>query len=142
MNENKYKIDKETAEDEFERFCDGWEIDTDTSDMTEEDVTGFNAQKNHFVKAVQKNRLSVNDDGTLSYTFSDFSEKKAGETINIRQPKGAAYMEMDNFKEQQGVRKTFSVLSGMTGKSVGYFSGVDGVDLKPLQAVIILFLAG
>ena len=41
-----FLVDKETAELEFENFCEDWEIDDDLSDLKEEDVSGFNTQKN------------------------------------------------------------------------------------------------
>ena len=51
-------------------------------------------------------------------------------------------MEMDGFKDSQLIRKTYAVLAAMTGKQVKYYSNIDGIDLKPLQAIITLFLAG
>jgi hypothetical protein len=137
-----WKVDNETANAEFERFCDLWEIDSDIESMSNDDKSGFESQKSQLIKAIKRGRLSVNDDGTLNYTFSDFSEKNKGETITIKRPKGSAYMEMDGFNDKQMIRKTYAILAGMTGKAVSYYSNVDGVDLKALQAVITLFLAG
>lgn len=139
---DKFKIDKETAEDEFQRFCDDWEIDSDTSGMSEDDQTGFESQKSQIVKAIRLGRMIINNDRTLTYIFSDFSDKNKGEEIIIKRPKGSSYMEMDGFKDNQLIRKTYSVLAAMTGKEVRYFSNIDGGDLKPLQAVITLFLQG
>jgi len=137
-----YVIDKETAEDEFNNFCDSWEIDNDLDSMDDEDKSGFESQKSQLIKAIRKGRLSVNENGSLNYTFSDFSEKNKGESITISRPKGSSYMEMDGFNDKQMIRKTYAVLAGMSGKEVRYFSNIDGVDLKALQAIITLFLAG
>ena len=139
---SKFVVDKETASDEFDRFCEEWEIDDDVSCMSEDDQTGFESQKSKFISAVRRGRLSLNADGTLLYKFSNKSEKHKGESITIKRPLGSSYMEMDGFKDKQLIRKTYSVLASMTGKEIKYFSSIDGIDLKPLQAVITLFLAG
>jgi hypothetical protein len=82
---SEFKIDKETAEIEFNNFCERWDIDNDIESLSDEDKTGFESQKSQIIKAIKKGRLSVNDDGTLNYTFSDFSEKLKGESITIKQ---------------------------------------------------------
>lgn len=135
-------VDQETAEFEFERFCEGWEIDADKTNMDEEDKSTFESYKAQFVNAVKKGRLVYNDDETLTYSFSNKSEKYDGKNVTVRRPKGAAYMEMDRYKDSQGFHKAYAVLAAMTGHESKYYSGVDGIDLKPLQAIITLFLAG
>ena len=134
------KINQETAEQEFERFCDDWELDSDVSAMSEEEKEDFAGLKSKIVRAIKKGRLSF-DDGKLNYTISDKSENKSGEKLVISRPKGHTYMDMDKHKDREGVHKTYTVLAGMTGKSARYFSGLDGIDLKPLFAVVTIFLA-
>lgn len=136
-----YKINKETASEMFDAWCEAWEIDNDLTMMDDDDKAGFENQKRIFVKAVMKGRLVLNEDDTLNYTFSEKS-LKSGEQIKIKMPTGASYMDMDGYKDSQTIRKTYAVLASMTGQPVKYFSNVSGIDLKPLQAVIALFLAG
>ena len=140
---SKYVIDKDTAENDFIDFCEEWEIDYEIDDMTDEDKEGFENQKDKIVKAIMRGRMAFDrDTNTMNYTFSDKSEKQAGETIKIARPKGASYMDMDGYKDTQLIRKTYAVLASMTRKSISYFANIDGIDLKPLQAIITLFLAG
>jgi len=139
---NKYIIDRETAEEEFNRFCEGWEIDADKSSMTEEDKGAFESQKANFINAIKRGRLIYNEDESLTYKFSNKVERYKDKELIIKRPKGAAYMEMDRFKDQQGVHKTYAVVGAMTGHEAKYFSEVDGIDLKPLNAIVVLFLAG
>jgi len=133
-------IDIETSTAEFDRFCEEWEIENDITSMAEDERIDFKKLKDQFISAVKKGRLSVNNDGTLRYDFSDKSPGK--EPITIKRPSGSSYMEMDKYKEQQGVHKTYAVLGAMTKHAPAYFSDIDGIDLKPLQAIITLFLAG
>lgn len=142
MNKDKYIIDKETAEDEFDRFCDAWNLDYDISEMDEDDAKGFNTQKKQIIKAIRQGFLCLNDDNlTLTYKFSEYSAKIKNEEVTIKLPEGNSYMDMDGWKTGQLIRKLYAVLGSMTGKPVRFFSNVNGVDLKPLQAIVTLFLA-
>jgi len=135
------KIDHELAEDEFERFCESWEIDNDTENMSEEDRDEFNSQKSKLMNAIKRNRLVFHDDDeSFSYTFAK-PEKSKCDNIIIKRPQGSALIEMDRYKEREGVHKTYAMLGAMTGKDTKFFSGLDGIDLKVFMAVIQLFLA-
>lgn len=132
-----YKVDLEMAEDEFNAWAEDWEIDTDTEDMNDEDKTGFNTQKLKLIRAMRFGRLEYDrEDETLKYT----GKHKEGE-VKIKRPGGAALMAMDKYKDREGVHMQYAVLAAMTGKSSGYFSSLDGIDLKPYMAVVALFLA-
>jgi len=142
-DKKKNKIDRETAVDSFNLFCENWEIDCDESGMNQDDKIDFESQKSKIVNAIMKGRMVYDDSGIIKYTISEKSgEKLQGKEISIRRPKGAAYMEMDRFKDRQGVHKTYAVLSAMTGQDEAFFSKLDGIDLKPFMAVVTLFLAG
>lgn len=132
--------DAETAELEFEKFCDAWEIDNDTAGMNDEDKTAFEGQKAKIINSIKRGRFLFESDKVV-YTVSDKTEKHAGEKITIERPKGAALMEMDKYKDREGVHKTYSVLAAMSGKEPKFISWLDGIDVKPLLAVVTLFLA-
>jgi hypothetical protein len=93
------------------------------------------------IKAIRLGRLSYMDDESLEYVFSEKSTKQSGQKISITRPKGSAYLGIDQYKEQQGAHKTYSILAMMTKKPISFFSDIDGIDLKPLQAIMTLFLA-
>lgn len=138
----KDKIDKITAEKDFYDFCEEWEIDYEIENMNEEDSEAFTEHKNKIVKAIKLGRMIFcRNEGTMKYIVSRYTENKEGEEIIIKRPKGSSYMEMDNFKANSYIRKTYAILAGMTGKSVQFFAGLDGIDMKPLQSVMTLFLA-
>ncbi len=135
----KNTVDIQTATEEFNRFCEDWEIDFDESEMNAEEKVDFQSIKNKILKAIQKGRL-VFDSGVLIYTISR-TEKHKGEQVHIRRPHGAAYMEMDRYKDQEGVHKIYAVLAAMTGKESSFFANMDGIDIKPFQSIVSLFLA-
>ena len=136
------KIERKTAEIEFNDFCETWDIDNDVSTMSEEDKEGFDKQKNTIIKAIMQGRLTINkEDRTLNYIVSEFSEK-SGEELKIRRLKGADYMSMDNYKEKENVHKMYSVIANMIGRDPKFISNLDGSDSKLLQAIMILFIQG
>ena len=136
------KIEKSVAVEEFDQWCEDWEIDNETANMSDEEKTDFEGQKAKIVNAIRRGRL-VFADGVFKYTISERSnDKLSGQEIIIERPKGAALMEMDKYKDRQGVHKTYAVLAAMTKKESSFFSSLDGIDVKPFLAVVTLFLAG
>lgn len=127
-------IDIDTAKEEFKNFCESWEIDNDTANMNDEDKTAFQGHEAKIINAIKKGRLKCGEDDTMIYTLD-------GQDINISIPKGAALMEMDKYKDREGVHKTYAILGAMTGKNAAFFSNMDGRHLKVFMSVVALFLA-
>ena len=132
-------VDKKTAGEDFNRFATAWEIDTDVADMKQEDRDSFEDQKRKVVKAIMIGRAAVDEDGNIVYGLKD--QVHGVDSVTLRMPRGEGYMEMDRFKEQQGVHKFMAVMGHMTGKQVKVFSGMSGIDIKFCMAVATLFLA-
>jgi hypothetical protein len=135
------KIDRKTAEEEFNRFCENNEIENIESSMEEEEKTTFNDIKERFIKVCCEGRAEV--DGTsLKYTISKFSKEGfKGEVVTIQRPGGAAYSAMDSTKDRENVKRLNCFLSAITGKEVSYFTKIDGKDWKFFNAVAQLFLS-
>jgi hypothetical protein len=137
----KYKIDGETANNEFIRYCENNDIDFDESKMTEEEKESFSDIKRRFIKCCMEGRVEV-DGKSVKYTVSGFSEKGfSGEIITIQRPNGNAFSAMDSFKDRENVHKLHGFMSAMTGKDLGYFSKIDISDWKFFNAISSLFLS-
>ena len=136
----KFVFDRETAEAEFERYCEANDIDCDIDGMSDEDRKGFEPIKKRFVKACMQGRVKVN--GTeLIYTVSDFSPSPfRGEEVAIKRSGGKSFMEMDNYKETQSIRKMNGFMSAMTGKEPIFFAKIDGKDWLFFKDIATLFL--
>jgi len=135
------KIDRETAESEFIRFCENNEIECDESAMNEEEIETFSEHKNRIIKACMSGRVEV--DGTsMRYTVSKFSKEGfRGEVITISRPSGHAFSSMDSFKDRENIKKLNGFMSAMTGKDVAWFTKIDIVDFKFFNAMASLFLS-
>ena len=138
--EKQFKVDRETAVSEFEKYCEANEIDYDESAMSDEDIEGFKPLKERFVKACMDGRVEV--DGTeIKYTISQFSNKNSGDVVTIKRPCGKAFMALDGFGEKQQVRKLQAFIAGITGKETNYFSSLDSTDWLFFTGIATLFLA-
>jgi hypothetical protein len=134
MGKKEYKVDRETAERDFETFAEEWGIDTDLEDMDEESRDGFEQHKRRIVRAIMSGNAVV-DGHKLSYTPLGDSDE-----ITFKRPKGRALLAMDNAKESQHMRKMFEFLGSVTGQAPKVFSNMDGRDLKLCSSVASLFL--
>ena len=133
-----FTIDKETAEQEFQTWADAWEIDTEVENMNEEEREDYEGQKVKILRAMRFGRMCYEQEADrLVYTGAYMDDP-----LPIVRPKGAGLMEMDRYKDREGVHKTYAVLGTMTKKNAAFFAKLDGIDLKPILAVLTLFLAG
>lgn len=134
------KIDLETATLEFERFCEDWDIDTEESDFDEEERTDFRKLKRQIVRKIQSENLIYNEDETFTYNLVKPPEGVT-EPLTIKRTKGDSWMNMDSYKEKQQVHRGMSKVAAMVGKPLSFFSRLDDIDVKVLQAIQNLFLA-
>jgi hypothetical protein len=139
--DKKYKIDIETAETEFMRYCESNDFEIEETAMSDEEKESFADIKKWFIKCCREGRVEV-DGMNLKYTVSKLSpEGFAGDVVTIKRPGGNAFMGMDSFKDRESVHKLHGFMSAMTGKEVKYFSKLDIADWKFFQAVSSLFLS-
>jgi len=135
------KIDRETAESEFDTFCENNEIEHDEAAMNDDEKTSFNAIKKRFIKACMAGRVEV--EGTsLKYTISNFApEGFRGDVLTLKRPGGHAFSAMDGFKDDRSIGRQIAFMSAMAGKEQKYFSKIDGSDWKFIQDISTLFLS-
>lgn len=139
-NEGKAKIamSEELAEAEIRRWAEANDIDLMTQENGEE---VFVADAKPLVKAIQKGRLVVNDEGNLEYTVSTNSpEGIAGETLTIKSPTATTYMAADTYNNAQTVHMMLAIAAGMTGKTVNWLGKLANQDYKILTRIVSFFI--
>jgi len=135
------KIDKATAENEFNTYCENNGIENNTAEMDEEKLDLFKDIKNRFIKACMAGRVEV-DGRSIKYKVSEFSpDGFKGEILKMTRPAGQAFAAMDDYKDNQRQKQSMAFISAMTGKDVGYFKKIDIVDYRFLSDVVNLFLS-
>jgi hypothetical protein len=128
----------EVIEEEFNRFAREWDLDADTTNMSEEDRESFETQKKRVTRQIAAGNAVVDEDGNVTYTL----QHPPGSITELvfRVPGGDAYMAMDKFKDRQNVHKLNAFMGVMTKTAPSIFSNLDGRDVKFCQAVSALFL--
>jgi len=140
VKHKKYKVDKKTAEAEFNRFVEAWDIDNDVSEMTEEDRSDFENHSRKIIRAIRKGLVEINIEGDV---VKYFLQKPVHETtfLEFKIPTGEAWIAMDRYKDQKSIHKFNAFVASSTKKPVQIFASLDGRDMKFAQAVAVLFLA-
>jgi len=128
------KIEKEVAQNEFERWASAWRIEIDESELNEEDAQSLSEQRSKIVKAIERGYLTVSEDGTELVLNTNKGD------VTFKEPTGAAYLAMDQHKNKN-MASSFGFMGAMTGTPAKYWSSVRGADLKIAQAVTAIFLA-
>lgn len=133
------KIAKDVAEQEFDRWADEMDLDIDTADMDQEDLTAFNKQKRRIVQAIERGALVISEDGEAVYTPSN-PKSKHRDPITFHERTGASIMAMDGKKKNEDVRKTYAVMADMCNVHPSTFAGLVGVDGKVCEALFALLM--
>lgn len=131
-------VAREVAEQEFQRFTDSMEIDTDTSKMKEDDADGFQDTKEKIISAIMDGRLTVNDQGEPVLTPT---RTQMPNGLTFKEPSGADLMAMDRQKNGNDVGKMFALMDSVTKSAPGTCSKLKGKDQKVATAIVTLFLA-
>ena len=137
--EDKPKVDKESANVEFDRFAESMDLDLDTNDMDSEDLTAFNKQKKKIVTAIQKGALMVNDNGEAVYTPQNPRSKRQ-DAITFHERTGASLMAMDGKKKNHDAVKMYAMMGDMCKVHPSTFAGLVGIDVKICEAIFAFLM--
>lgn len=127
-------VDLETAQDEFERWAEGNDLDLDTTGLDDNDRADMDRNRTLITKAIAKGKLVISDDCNAV-----FSPKIGGE-ITFYPPTGAAYIAMDKKKKSSDFGKIFASMAEVTRTNAVLFSKMHTQDLKVCIAIWSYFL--
>ena len=135
-------MSEELAENEFSRWAEENDINTDVGEMNEDEKKSFGGMKKKIVKSIASGQTVVNDGGSLEVTLGKSNpEGYAGNVLTFKAPSAQAYLGIDNFKDNQNIHKMVAVMSAMTGKDISYFSKICIKDFKLFIVIATFFLA-
>lgn len=134
-----FKVNPETAAQEFDQWVEVMDLDLDVSEMDAEDLTAFNKQKRKILQAVQRGSLTFNDDGEAVYTPSNAKSKRQ-DAITFYERTGASMMAMDGKKKGHDIGKTYAVMGDMCKVHPSTFAGLVGIDGKVCEAIFSLLM--
>jgi hypothetical protein len=128
-------VDRETANNEFERWAEAMRVDLDTEGLDENDARDLAKDRSVFVKAVMQGRLVVSEEGLAVFT------PEGGDPITFHKPKGNAFTAMDKAKRTQDIGKIFKSMAAITRTAPVTFDKMDVADVKICMTILTLFLA-
>ena len=127
------KVDRETAELDFLRFCEKNSIDID--DLDEDDTKSLEEHKSKIIKCICRGKIEVDEDGVAVYDYG--SEKP----LMFKEPKGSSLLAMDRVKSGQDIKGMYNLMGDITGVAPATFTKMKMSDVKNCIAITSLFLA-
>lgn len=138
-----YKVDKETAKEELQRWFDAWKMEFDEDEFSSEEREDFDSRIKDLIFAIRRGRLIFDDEtNEIEYILrTPVNSSNEIKSVNIPIPKGINVIEMDSYKEGQDIKKAFSMVSSLVKKSVSIVSKMDERDIYFILGINTLFLA-
>lgn len=133
------KINLEMAEAEFKRWAEAWDIYINEESLNSESMEELQQHKDRFINAIQKGRAIISDDGSL-VTYNLIEPVAQTDKIEMRIPKGSAWIAMDKYKDKQLIHKMNAFMGEAAKTSPKIFASMDGRDIKFFQSITSIFL--
>ena len=131
------QICAEVAEQEFERFLGIWDINGDTSGMTEEDLASFEPIKKRIIEGIKRGAVTIGESGEFLYTLRE--PRGELDTLELKVQR-ANLLVMDSYKDKQTMHKLNAYIGSLAGQPPKTISGLDPRDQKTVRGVALLFL--
>lgn len=132
-----YKIDEETAVDEFDRFAEEMDLDTELRGADDDDRNQFEKMKWRIVRAIRTGSLIINENGEAIYTPQ---KSKYDQPLHFRERTGASAMAADGPKKGRDVAKSYAMMADLAQVEPKTFAKLVGVDIKVCEAIFSLLM--
>ena len=134
----KERLSAEVAQEEFERFAELWDIETDLEDFDGEDLAAFTKIKKAIIRGFKLGFVSLDEEGILIVKLR-FSKNSKFDTVKL-DPSRGSMLSFDKYKEREQMHRLQAYLAAMSKMAVRDFANIDDRDKKLLINVIQLFL--
>ncbi|AAQ96545.1 hypothetical protein [Vibrio phage VP16C] len=132
MNEIEYKVDRETAEAEFDQMCDVMGVETDEDIMAKDDREDFAKHKERVIKSIMRGVVVLND-GVPTVHCSD------GDKVTFKEPKGGAMIQPMK-KNEDELNRIYKIAGTLTG-GTAHLAKRHMRDYRPLLSLTSLFIS-
>lgn len=129
-------IDRQTAELEFDRFCDAARVNL-TRYRNDKDAEDFEEKKEQFIDGVMYGHIIVDDEGwpTVITECSDLKEIRFP-----RRPNGFDRVQMDKIKQGQSELMLFTWIGSVVKLGARSLEQLEEHDMALVRCVFNLFL--
>lgn len=129
------EITVDVARKELQRFANAMDLDWELEYLSEKERQEFDKQERVLIKAMQKGKLLINDNGEPEYTTTN----QELDPLVFREPKGTDLMSMDKGKENEQVGKMYRMIASICGVSPRVISSLPHRDQKVITGLTVLF---
>jgi hypothetical protein len=129
------KIGRSTAEKEFQKFVEYYEID-EFENKDQQEL--FDSAKSKIVKAIIRGRLEISE---VEGEFLIIQTTRKGQRITYREIDGQAKMESDKAGDGQNHGRIYSLLGYLSGDGQDAIKQLKGPDLSLAENLGAAFLA-
>jgi hypothetical protein len=135
-------VDQETAQREFDAFCEDWGLDNDLDAMNEEDRESFKTQAKPILQAYMYGALisEESDEGDVMLTYTLTKPVKGLDVLKFKLPEGVAYLKMIQSDKDTNFKALFNFLGHISGTAPRALAKIKGRDLKFATGLATLFL--
>ena len=130
---------RELAQEDFNRFMEMWDIDTDRDFMDADTVKNFDEIERQVIREIMRGRFIVRDDDAVfklkEGSFDNLSE------VTLTAPRFGALVKTDQHKAGQDIKKMNELISALTGQPPATIAKLTFADGMFLQACANLFFS-
>jgi len=128
------QIDRETAENEFERWASAMKIKLDRTGLDENERRDIAEDKDQIIQCIMRGQIEINDNDLLVY------HPEGGRPLTFHRPRGSDLVVMDKKKKTADFGKINASLATITRTSEVTFAKMYTSDLQMCQLIWSLFL--
>lgn len=140
-----FSVDAETAEAEFYRFAEAWQIDVFADTMSDEQEEEFLELKRKIITPLRRGSALVDESGDIIYTLQKPFKNSDGaitlEKFHLKRPAGRHWSAMDGIGNTKSIKKMMSFYAAVLGVTPATLNKLDGLDMRIIQSVYTLFLS-
>lgn len=129
------KVAAEVAAAEFDRMCEANRIETDTSELTEEQVEEWDGLRKQVERDIRRGLLAVDKEGQAVYTPPE------GKALTFKIARGAVLIALETHGKGKDISNTLAALGELTGEPPSAFSKLHVRDVQACTRLVRLFLA-
>jgi len=133
-------VPTDIAEQEFERFCEAWDIFTDTSRMSLDDAQDFERMRVDLIVYIEDQRIEVLEDASKLRINLKFSDKITSSDHLELDVSRLDMIVTDRHAGEKGAHKMGAIIAEGCEVPERHYSKVDPRDKKIFQKVVNLFL--
>lgn len=129
------KVAEEVAAQEFVRMCEANRIDTDESELSEDELKEWKEMRDPLVRDIMRGSLVIDGEGRPVYTTD---ERK---TLTFSRATAATFMALETYGKGKDVSNMMAAVAELTGTGKGELSKLIARDFHAVSRVARLFLA-